>query len=385
MLFKGRWQSANLIWGSLSQNPSVGTDCSGITVGQEYCVERNFGIPVPSSTTTGGSTGPTGTVPSPVQDGIIDTCTSYYKAASGDDCTKIVAKFGTFTLDDFLKWNPAVGETCGGLWLGYYYCVATPEKPTATKTSAGSGPTGSVPSPVQDGITAQCKTYYKAVSGDDCTKIVAKYGTFTFADFLKWNPAVGETCSSLLLGYYYCVGVTGTPTQKPSTTATTSVPTQTGIVKNCQRWYKAATGDTCAGIVSKFGTFTLDQFLKWNPAVGSGCTSLYPGYNYCIGALILSPFLSYMTRLANYWVSGVPGTPTQPPKPSTTGCASAPNPTQPGAVCACKKWHKVASGNTCDTIQKQYGITAAQFNKWNPQVGATCTTLWLGYYVCVSA
>lgn len=83
---------------------------------------------------------------------------------------------------------------------------------------------------------------------------------------------------------------------------------------------------------------------------------------------------------------GVPGTPTKTTTTTTTaGCTSAPTPTQPGAVCACKKWHKVVSGNTCDTIQKQYGITAANFNKWNPQVGTNCASLWLGYYVCVGA
>jgi LysM repeat protein len=43
----------------------------------------------------------------------------------------------------------------------------------------------------------------------------------------------------------------------------------------------------------------------------------------------------------------------------------------------------VVEGNTCDSIQRQYGISAANFNQWNPQVGATCSTLWLGYYVCV--
>ena len=83
--------------------------------------------------------------------------------------------------------------------------------------------------------------------------------------------------------------------------------------------------------------------------------------------------------------SGIPGTPTEPPKPTTTACPNVPTPTQPGSICACKRWHKVASGNHCETIQKQYGITAAQFQKWNPEVGASCGNLWLGYNVCVSA
>ncbi|KAK1994861.1 hypothetical protein LX36DRAFT_583537 [Colletotrichum falcatum] len=279
------------VWGITAKdfiawNPSVGADCSGIKVGQEYCVERNWGIP-PTETITSSVPGPTNTVPSPVQEGIIGSCTSYHKAVSGDDCSKIVAQYGTFAFADFLKWNPAVGETCAGLWLGYYYCVAVPGTPTGA-TSAAPVPTATstVPSPAQDGITKECKAYYKAVAGDDCSKIVAKYGTFTFADFLKWNPAVGSTCSGLWLGYNYCVGVSGTPTE--------------------------------------------------------------------------------------------------PPRPTTTAC-TGPDPTQPGAVCPCQRWHKVVSGNTCDSIQRQYGITTAQFNKWNPQVGTTCSTLWLGYNVCVSA
>jgi hypothetical protein len=36
-----------------------------------------------------------------------------------------------------------------------------------------------------------------------------------------------------------------------------------------------------------------------------------------------------------------------------------PEPTQPVTTSGCKRWHKVASGNTCDAIVKQYGITSA--------------------------
>jgi hypothetical protein len=125
--------------------------------------------------------------------------------------------------------------------------------------------------------------------------------------------------------------------------------------------------------VSKFDTFTLATFIKWNPAVGSVCSSLFLNYYYCIG---------------------IPGTPTKKPtptsrkpsatpKPTCNPSAPTPTPTQPGAICGCKKWHKVVSGNTCDTIVKQYGITKANFNKWNPKVGSACQTLWLGYSVCV--
>jgi hypothetical protein len=48
--------------------------------------------------------------------------------------------------------------------------------------------------------------WYEAVSGDTCDGIVAKF-SITLAEFYAWNPAVGSTCATLFLGYYYCVGI----------------------------------------------------------------------------------------------------------------------------------------------------------------------------------
>jgi hypothetical protein len=265
-------------------NPSVGEDCSGIKVGEDYCVERNWGIPPDPTTTDDGGAEPTGGPPSPTQTGIIDTCTSYYQAKDGDDCSKIVSSFGTFTLAEFLEWNKAVGSSCSGLWLGYWYCVGIPGTPTEPGEPDPTDP-GDAPGPTQTGIVDDCQRWHEAKSGDDCSKIVAQYGTFNLAEFLDWNPAVGATCSGLWLGYYYCVGIQGTPTEPP------------------------------------------------------------------------------------------------PP----TGCQGAPDPTQSGSICECKRWHKVASGDDCWGIQQRYSITAAQFNRWNPGVKSDCSGLWLGYNVCVSA
>ena len=105
-----------------------------------------------------------------------------------------------------------------------------------------------------------------------------------------------------------------------------------------------------------------------------------------VRAHLLLLLLQYPGKHRTNICLGVPGTPTKPPTTTTpAGCAGAPTPTQPGAICACKTWHKVAKGDDCVTMEKQYGISAANFNKWNPQVGTTCSTLWLGYYVCVGA
>ncbi|KAK1751128.1 hypothetical protein QBC47DRAFT_417548 [Echria macrotheca] len=151
-------------------NPSVKSDCSGIKVGNSYCVEVNFGeprttlVPTPTTTTTTlktstssskSSTKPTTTPtsttttrkqttptptptpttpgpakPSPTQAGLISTCTSFYQAQKGDTCWALAnQKFpGTFSLDDFYAWNPAVHTDCSGLQAGgavelYVFCA----------------------------------------------------------------------------------------------------------------------------------------------------------------------------------------------------------------------------------------------------------------------
>jgi hypothetical protein len=46
--------------------------------------------------------------------------------------------------------------------------------------------------------------------------------------------------------------------------------------------------------------------------------------------------------------------------------------------------HQVKTGDNFWSIQQQYGIAAAQFNRWNPMVGSSCESLWQGYFVCVA-
>lgn len=240
--------------------------------------------PPPTATSTGTPK------PSPTQDGLIESCVNFHKAVSGDTCDKIVKQFGVFTLSEFQSWNPAVGDDCAGIWVGYYYCVGISGTPTAKPTTSvppktTTSPSG--PSPTQEGIISTCNRFHQAASGESCSTIVAKYGTFTLDNFIAWNPAVNKDCSALWLGYYYCIGIPGTPTQKPTPTTTSGPagpsPTQDGIIKTCQRYHKAVAGDTCAKITDKYGTFTLGNFIQWNPAVMADCSGLWAGYYYCIG------------------------------------------------------------------------------------------------------
>ncbi|KFA81763.1 hypothetical protein S40288_10202 [Stachybotrys chartarum IBT 40288] len=290
-------------------NPSVGPDCSDLDVTEEYCVERNWGNPLPTSsssvratsTRTSASSTSTNTFPSPIQDGIIGTCTAFYRAASGDTCDAIVSRYGTFTLAQFLSWNPAVGSGCRNLWAETYYCVGIPGTPTSRPTSttitrAATTSTGVTrPSPTQSGLIETCTRFYMAVSGDTCDAIVRLHGTFTFAQFLSWNPAVGSDCRYLLAQTYYCVGIPSTPTTvrtttttRPATTTTTRgngittpTPTQRIIVNNCDRFYLVRADETCQQVAARHGIST-QQFNTWNPSVGENCAGLWANAYACV-------------------------------------------------------------------------------------------------------
>lgn len=59
-------------------------------------------------------------------------------------------------------------------------------------------------------------------------------------------------------------------------------------------------------------------------------------------------------------------------------------PTQPGTISTCNKWYTVKNGDSCATVESQFGITLAQFLSWNPAVSSDCTTnFWVGDSYCV--
>lgn len=346
-------------------NPAVGDSCQSLQAGYFVCVGV-VGTPTSRPTSTAAPT----KGPSPQQTGIISTCDSYYKVQAGDGCQAIVDKNGTFTLDDFYAWNPAVGSSCQALQAGYYVCVGVPGTPTTRPTSTPSPTNG--PSPQQRGIISICSNFYRVTAGDGCQDIVDKYETFSLDEFYKWNPAVGTSCQSLQAGYYVCVGIPGTPTQRPTSvaapTSTGPLPTQSGIVTDCTKYYQAVSGDSCASIIDEFGTFTLSQFQTWNPAVGKNCAGLFLGYYYCI-AVPGTP----NTRLSV--------TPASTPTPKVLG----PQPQQPGTSKKCTRYYLVKAGDSCYDIEQNQKISAADFSSWNPGVGSDCKGLFLGYYVCIRA
>jgi LysM repeat protein len=228
-----------------------------------------------------------------------------------------------------------------------------------------------------------CSFSVPAEAGDTCQSLAASWA-IGVDQFTRWNAGV-QCGAALVAGKEYCVEWDGpepvvtttssstasktTTTPKAPTLSTTSTTTSAAalptdsmpdIVSNCNKFYKVASGDTCATIESINGITDAD-FKKWNPYITSTCTNLWLDYNVCVG---------------------VPGSTTSKPS-TTTNAPAVPTDNMPDIVSNCNKFHKVASGDTCATIESANGITDADFKKWNPYITSTCTNLWLDYNVCV--
>ncbi|KAJ9143047.1 LysM domain-containing protein [Pleurostoma richardsiae] len=286
-------------------NPSVGSTCK-LNPGQSYCVERNYGIPPPTASTTtissptATSTGNGISTPTPTQSGMAANCNKFYLTKSGDSCANIASANGIL-LADFYTWNTGVGSSCQTLWADTYYCVgiigqtmpATSTAATSTTSSSGNGIT--TPTPTQAGMTSSCNKFYMTETGDSCAVIASTYG-ISLSDFYAWNTGVGSNCQSLWADTYYCVGIIGQTTSPPTTTTKTTststssgngistpTPTQPGMTPNCDKFYFVQSGDGCASIASKFG-ITLSQFYAWNTGVGSNCEALWANAYVCVHA-----------------------------------------------------------------------------------------------------
>ncbi len=148
------------------------------------------------------------------------------------------------------------------------------------------------------------------------------------------------------------------------------------MVSNCNAFYKVQRGEDCQTIINKFANFTLDDFVRWNSGVGGrDCRSLWADTYACVGVSKSAPAA-------------------QKPSPTSTAVpthatvsvacnAEHPVPTQPGSICGCTKWHLPEDSEFCYDIEARFGLSAADFNKWNPSVGSDCRNLWKGYFVCV--
>ncbi|KAJ5660691.1 carbohydrate-binding module family 50 protein [Penicillium longicatenatum] len=360
---------------------NTGINCStSLTDGTYYCVANFTSDPLPSTVSV---------LPSPVQTGIVSTCVGWYLADDDDTCEDISDIFGTFDEADFISWNPAVGSDCSGLTAGDYYCIAIPGTPTtatSTATTATYSTNGVGPQPEQTGISDDCSSYWLVgvVDRDDTCATIEEANSITEEQFLDWNPALGSDCSNLLEDYYVCVlmpnatttggnltvstdnstTTSSTSTSTITTTTTTGVslstptPYQSGMVSGCERFYLVESGNDCYDIALEANIAVTDLYT-WNPALGTDCSGLEAGEYVCLGT------------------SGQPTTIT-----SGTAVPATPSPTQTGMVSGCLRFYYVESGDDCYDIALDAGISLDNFYSWNPAV-SDCSDLEVGFFVCI--
>lgn len=266
-------------------------------------------------------------------------------------------------MDQFTAWNKAVGQDCAGFWAAYYCCVHVAGAGT---TSPGATPTSDpVPSPHQTGITESCDKFYKVAKGDSCDSVTSKFG-ISKDQLVKWNSAIDKDCNGFWAEYYICVHAAGASTTSPGPTPTSDpVPTphQTGITKDCDKYYKVVKGDTCDSVTQKFG-FNRGLLVKWNTAIDKDCNGLWADNYICV-------------RIKGYKPTSTPT------KPTSTG-PTAPGPTQTGIVKDCRDWYVAKSGDYCDKIVQGYSsFDKKTFIQWNPAVGKDCAGIWVKYAYCV--
>ncbi|KAL1891065.1 hypothetical protein Sste5346_007890 [Sporothrix stenoceras] len=346
----------------LSWNPAIQSNCLGLLTGYYVCVgvpgaTTSTVKPTSTSTTTTSKatttittsktstttskaststskTSTTSAVPSPLQPGTFDNCTSYHLVAAGDSCSAIETAAGISSAQ-FAAWNSGVDADCTNIDVGYYLCVG-----------GGGGVVSTIPSPLQPGTFSNCTAYHLIAAGDSCSAIESAAG-ISSAEFAAWNSGVNAGCTNIDVGYYLCVGGGG------GVVSTIPSPLQPGTEADCTKYHLVVAGDSCGAIESAAG-ISAAQFAAWNTGVDSSCSNIQVGYYLCIAG-------------------------------GTNAVSTTPSPLQPGTISTCTKYHLVASGDTCGSIESAAGITAAQWAAWNPDVNSACSNIELGYYVCIGA
>ncbi|PYH48037.1 LysM peptidoglycan-binding domain-containing protein [Aspergillus saccharolyticus JOP 1030-1] len=331
------------------------------------------------------------------------TCTDVYSVQSNDTCSSVaVANF--ITTAEVINWNSQLNWNCSNLhstnpYWGSVLCVSPPggtyTGQALNTTSSGEEEPVDPPAGVQValGTTLDCGAWFvnEASLNYNCSDICLA-NSIAIHLFTEANPSLNyTTCDSdLVTGDAYCVdplsgwqysNMTATNSSSTTVTAATSptAPVQTGIAANCNAYYAAKTGDSCDSIAAEFD-ITVAQFLAWNPAISSNCTSgFWADEDYCVGVVTntTATVTASSTTLASPSSSSSSSV-------SSTSSVTPPAPTQSGIPANCDAYAVAETGDNCATIAAKYNITRAQFLAWNPAISSDCTTgFWADEAYCV--
>ncbi|EXK32525.1 hypothetical protein FOMG_12694 [Fusarium oxysporum f. sp. melonis 26406] len=304
----------------------------------------------------------------PIAPGTIQSCASWYDNDGSLPC-ELIPYAWNLSLEDLIKWNPSITAECGNFKEGFSYCVEEKEAPvpissTTTKfTTTSPSSTTLVPSK-----TTPTKPSTTAVGGNGVETTrpnPAWHARHNPSPVHDLEPKLGTGCSGLWADVWVCVSVIGhtaTPTQstKPTNGIETPSPIQAGMTKSCNKFHLIKSTTTCNSIQDYYKLPLKDSY-SWNPAVGTNCQSLLVDYWVCVSVV--------------GWTAPSPTTP--------SNGITTPTPIQTGMAKNCNKFHTIKSTTTCASIQDYYKISFADFYAWNPAIGSKCTSLLVGYNVCV--
>lgn len=144
---------------------------------------------------------------------------------------------------------------------------------------------------------------------------------------------------------------------------TSSAPTTTptGTTKTCYSWHIASSGDYRGLIEEEFG-ITFVDFQDWNPSIDDNCSNIIVGDGISFDLFrVRNPSInndcSNLVVGDAYCVDGSG-------KLSSLATSSAPTSTISGTVDPCYEWHIITSGDYCEILEDDYGLTFDLLRVW---------------------
>ncbi|EME82053.1 uncharacterized protein MYCFIDRAFT_86673 [Pseudocercospora fijiensis CIRAD86] len=130
-------------------------------------------------------------------------CSAFYTVQPSDTCLSIGKVFNNFTLTQFYKWNPSIGQTCSGLQAYVPVCINTPwyhytppvQPPFGTHWTPDQTPVPTMPN-----VISSCQIFELVEPGKPVVALAAENG-FDQSKFAEWNGGATTAWAS----YWACV------------------------------------------------------------------------------------------------------------------------------------------------------------------------------------
>ncbi|KAH8200951.1 hypothetical protein TruAng_004889 [Truncatella angustata] len=222
-------------------------------------------------------------------------------------------------------------------------CSATSYSFMHTATATTTSTVVSATSNARCNMTDTDTIVYEVQAGDSCISISAAQNVST--GLLASTNALNQNCTYLTIGQNLC------------------------LPESCEV-YMVQQNDTCDSIVDSLTReVTATTFISWNTNLNSQC-------------------LNIASLMGTYICISPPGTASIPsyfPLMTATTAVAVPTNAVTTSNTDCGYWYTIESGDECEDIVDAYGISLDDFYFLNPQLGGSCSSLWLGNAYCVEA